>query len=1133
MRNLKRFLALALAMLMLVGMTVITTGATEEADYSDAAQKLAAIGILKGDENGNLMLENGVTRWHTALFFVQALTAKTDGAAWNETKTSDFFTDVPEYGTAIDFAAGMGLIKGRGNGIYGYADSITYQDMLVMAVRALGYETADMSYPYGYILAAEKLGLTEDVDVINYTQALTRGETAQIIWNMLGTEIAVADPLTGKLLYPGDVSMTNIVHNNKQDEAGEERFDIIVRTTLLEKSGFSQDVIETTIVEFVAGKTSADINTVELANGWILNAADLGINAKTRKDTYLGLPVKMYINCTEADFSAEYEAEEESDAKVICVEFTKTTSVINLGDETNIKFTPARDGKAAYITLGGTKFPADDYIYEVRTLDMDGWVEADPRLVENFTYDAKEGHVGANSYGEIRYTVLTDAEEDTQTLLMLYMPFEFGRYQARSLRYQPTVADTSFVLIGTYDKDKTITDKGGRKGTHFIERPVGENFVTNGVIVDENTVSLSKRDGEKAATVVVTGAAVKNNDFMFYYYNEPDNVLYVAATYGASKTGVLSSYSDSKQTVKIDNKTYTFGFPGAYTGHEIPEVTVSTAQSLLNNLTAGEKNASYIAMGDAIVFLGGVDNSKDAKQHSFVILRNDAEVMAELLGITEAKYEAALVEGLYQDANGNVAVAALNTSTGKWELAAVKGFEYGAYDKNEDEFANEIDLAASLANYKYFGDSIANYAEFADMADLLTSEAIFLVRQNKSKVYTLAPINAQTDDLIEYGVNPLNTAGTGYANANKGLVFSDAAAKTNLLRGVKDTDVDAARVTLTAKTVVVVVNALGEVGVRVGIQGANNSIMQAEVPTADGKGGFDARFYSATKTLIVVALGNDFDVAEWENRDSFDEDETYYIALNGAEVEYERLEDETYNVTVSGLYDLKTFKKASAITVNMEALSDFEWTDGIEAGTILFQDNRGDLNVEADIDAALLAATDLRSEDDEAFATIDLGEVEFKDADTFKATDLHELLDGDMAVAQVNVTVATVNVSDVDLTDGYDVTDVVLNVEYDEDVAEVYGGIPSVKVNADGDKVFAYTLSNVGEAVKINEPTAGVFDQYVIDSVGAELLVYAEGDDYYENAAVLNVALYAAGQFDEDTGVLTVYVLKLLTNPID
>lgn len=66
-----------MAMLMVVGMSVISTGAADTAaDYTEAAQQLGAIGIMKGDENGNLMLDQGVTRYQAALFFVQSITGQ-------------------------------------------------------------------------------------------------------------------------------------------------------------------------------------------------------------------------------------------------------------------------------------------------------------------------------------------------------------------------------------------------------------------------------------------------------------------------------------------------------------------------------------------------------------------------------------------------------------------------------------------------------------------------------------------------------------------------------------------------------------------------------------------------------------------------------------------------------------------------------------------------------------------------------------------------------------------------------------------------------------------------------------------------------------------------------------------------
>ena len=239
MRSMKKIIALVMVAMMLVFALAFNTFASD-ADYSEAAMRLGAINVMKGDKSGNLMLDQGVTRYQAALFFVQSLTGETEVEKWNAEKESTVFSDVPEYATAIDYANGIGLIRGRGDGTYGYNDPITYQDMLVLAVRALGYETESMAYPAGYLLAAKKLKLTDGLasGILN-TQALTRGETAQIIWNMLGTQVAEKDPLSGKLLYPNEPSSASGIGGT------------LSRTTLLVEAGFSQGVIES--VEYIMG----------------------------------------------------------------------------------------------------------------------------------------------------------------------------------------------------------------------------------------------------------------------------------------------------------------------------------------------------------------------------------------------------------------------------------------------------------------------------------------------------------------------------------------------------------------------------------------------------------------------------------------------------------------------------------------------------------------------------------------------------------------------------------------------------------------------------------------------------------------------------------------------------------------
>ena len=71
MRNLKRVLSLALAVVMVIGMMVMTTGAADlndydEISYVEAVDVMSALGILEGDENSNFNPTDILTREQAA-----------------------------------------------------------------------------------------------------------------------------------------------------------------------------------------------------------------------------------------------------------------------------------------------------------------------------------------------------------------------------------------------------------------------------------------------------------------------------------------------------------------------------------------------------------------------------------------------------------------------------------------------------------------------------------------------------------------------------------------------------------------------------------------------------------------------------------------------------------------------------------------------------------------------------------------------------------------------------------------------------------------------------------------------------------------------------------------------------------
>ncbi len=1127
MRSMKKIVALLMVAMMLFALVCVASA--EEVDYTDAAQRLSTINIMKGDTSGNLMLDAGVTRYQAALFFVQALTGETAVEKWNEDKQSTVFTDVPEYGTAIDYANGIGLIRGRGEGIYGYNDPIIYQDMLVLAVRALGYETADMTYPYGYVIAAEKLGLTENIasDVTN-TKALTRGETAQIIWDMLNTQIAAVDPITEKVLYPNEVGAGDVIFGTLENYVPP------VRTTLLEKAGFSQAVITSEIVEYVEAKTSKDTAYVVLENGLEIAASDLAITPRTNKSTFLGLPVTLYVDSASVEeFERDYDiVEEDSEATIIFAEFLAFTDVKNVGDEGNIKVTVSSKGEQR-ITLGENTFAESKNVFDVRVLSDEGWQSTDFEvLYDAFLYEDKE-YVGTNSYGEISYAVDTvnEGTEVVTTVYMLYKPYEFGQYFTRTMRYQPLVSDESFITIGKYSE--STYKNADNDDTHFHETVLGSDL-----LFDANITSISKKDGEASREAKISGGSVRSGDFIFYYYNELDNVLVIGQNLGGLKSGDLKSYSSSNETVKIDNTTYTYGFAGAFE-NDLPVFADHDYADDFMAKISDEANAEYVAINDRIVYLQTPLNPSSYRvKHNYVITTTDPEIMAELLNLEVEDYEKKLTDdGVYVSDKGNMTIAVLNTANGKWGLAEVAQYEYGtfrsstgmyhnSYDHKNAEWEHKVDLKQHIENYDIFGNLYKGYDEYECARDQLLKGGLFAVRQNASGVYNLCVMFHPNDyGMIDNGV------------VTDGLYFSDVAPKTNDLKSTRSESKEPARVTLTANSVIVVIDREGNVGVRTGIQGEENSIVFNDVTTSA-----PGYLYSATAKLIVLQLpigvsldystkildneGNPFDVKEWAGEPAAGADETYYVGLNEAAVEYERLDDGTYELTVSGIFNLRTMRSVAAIKLSVDDLDDTDIEDENLTGKVLYMDKNGKLNIsDMDVSEALTKAVNMRSDKDEEYFEITDDAVEFVDDSSISITIGETVLDKKNAVGKINVTVATLDASDIDW-DNYDIDSAAYAEAYDDENA---WGVGSVQyTNNKNDLYYEYVISDINATESINEPVAGTLDQYIIDTVGEKIIFAAVDGDYYEDAASASVQLVGCGQFDEDDGTVTLYVIKLL-----
>jgi hypothetical protein len=167
--------------------------AEEFGDYEKAIDTLAGLGIISGYEDGTFRPEKVVTRAEMAKLMVEVLGYGdlVTGAKSNFTDTQGHWAD-----PWIAIAAGRNIVVGTGDGKFTPDRQVTYDEVLTMIVRGLGYtddsnEIKSMSWPTNFKVKAAEIGITAGV-VMNTTGA-DRGGVAQALYNALSATLVTVD----------------------------------------------------------------------------------------------------------------------------------------------------------------------------------------------------------------------------------------------------------------------------------------------------------------------------------------------------------------------------------------------------------------------------------------------------------------------------------------------------------------------------------------------------------------------------------------------------------------------------------------------------------------------------------------------------------------------------------------------------------------------------------------------------------------------------------------------------------------------------------------------------------------------------------------------------------------------------
>lgn len=151
---------------------------------------VTSLGIMQGDETGDLKLEKKITRAEFSQIILNLIDVPLLGIGTMPGR----FADVSEgawYAPAVNYIAALGYISGEPDGTFRPEDNVLIQEAYKILVHVLGYEVAAQeygAYPGGYVTEAAKLKLNTGITKGAAEEAL-RGDVLTMVYNALDIEL--------------------------------------------------------------------------------------------------------------------------------------------------------------------------------------------------------------------------------------------------------------------------------------------------------------------------------------------------------------------------------------------------------------------------------------------------------------------------------------------------------------------------------------------------------------------------------------------------------------------------------------------------------------------------------------------------------------------------------------------------------------------------------------------------------------------------------------------------------------------------------------------------------------------------------------------------------------------------------
>ena len=203
----KKFLSLALALVMTMSLVTISAGAKDFTDgskiaYDEAVAVISEIGVVDGYTDGAFNPQNTLTRGAAAKIICNLVLGPTTASALSADAAP--FSDVPathEFAGYIAYCSQQGIINGYADGTFKPAGTLTGYQFMKMLLGALGYDGeiegfTGANWTVNVAKLALGVGLDDGNDEFSGNAYVTREEACLYAFNTLQADMVEYDSKT-------------------------------------------------------------------------------------------------------------------------------------------------------------------------------------------------------------------------------------------------------------------------------------------------------------------------------------------------------------------------------------------------------------------------------------------------------------------------------------------------------------------------------------------------------------------------------------------------------------------------------------------------------------------------------------------------------------------------------------------------------------------------------------------------------------------------------------------------------------------------------------------------------------------------------------------------------------------------